>query len=254
MMASLALVPLTMSKARQPREMVTEKVTFSKLFNISPLSCLGVLTIGVASGSFWAMSPVCFKNSGLSTADVAMFISFVYLGGLVFQWPAGWLSDLINRKFVIALCSTITMITCAVIYYNLVDYTDNSQTLFILAFLYGAGNYPIYSLFVSLSNDAMPENMSFVRVSATLVTLQGVGMFLGPLLGSGVMSIFGDQSLLIFVIFAQLMICMLAIGRMFFGRVTTNTRKFVAVPTNTVASAMFDPRRKNRFFGFKKDI
>ena len=252
---SLSIMPLTLSKARQPREeMIKEKVPLKKLFRIFPLGSIGVFAIGLVSGSFWAMSPVFLKNAGLTTADVATFISFVYLGGLLFQWPAGWLSDLINRKFVIALCSTMTIVASYLLYLEIISYTGNVSMLFMIAVLYGAGNYPIYSLFVALANDAVPENMSFVKVSSTLQSLYGSGLLLGPLFGSAVMNFFGNNSLVLFVIFGQMVILAIAIGRMMFGKVINKTKKFVAIPATSVSSAMFDPRRKNRLFRFGKDF
>ena len=47
------------------------------------------------------MSAVFGTEKGLSVAQISAFVAAIYFGGLVFQFPIGWVSDRMDRRMLI---------------------------------------------------------------------------------------------------------------------------------------------------------
>ena len=100
--------------------------------------------------------------------------------------PIGWLSDRIDRRFLIIFVSTIggfCSILLFVISYNYVVY------LVFMFFIGGMVN-PLYSLFIAYTNDFL-EHDDMAAAAGGLVFINGLGAIIGPLAVGFLMSNFG---------------------------------------------------------------
>jgi MFS family permease len=52
----------------------------------------------------FGMASVWGAMEGLSVRDISIFIGAMYVGGLVLQYPIGWLSDRMDRRLLILGC------------------------------------------------------------------------------------------------------------------------------------------------------
>ncbi|NOR24030.1 MAG: MFS transporter [Desulforhopalus sp.] len=60
---------------------------------------------GMPIGTFFGMGAVYTTNIGLSVKDIPLFMSTLILGGFLFQYPLGWLSDYFGpRKVILFSC------------------------------------------------------------------------------------------------------------------------------------------------------
>ena len=90
---SFALIPITLSVGRAPPFEAPESIGVRALFRASPLGVGGAFLIGIAHSALYAMGPVFATEIGLDVERIALFIAVALFGGLVLQWPIGWLSD-----------------------------------------------------------------------------------------------------------------------------------------------------------------
>lgn len=230
---SLSLVPLSLSKAKQPVHLSDESFSFKKMYKTSPLATIAAIFYGMITGSFWGLGAVYLSSINIDSNQVAKIISVTLLGGLVFQWIIGYISDMFNRRIAIALCCFISLIF-SLIFANVTEY---GGWLIFIAFIFGGFTHPLYSLIVSLANDFVKAG-NFVKVSATLLNLNAIGSIIGPILVGYLMSI-SDSAFFYFLAFANFVILAFTIYRMNIGR---------KIPENTVENFTPLPKTSNVLF------
>ncbi len=57
----------------------------------------------VAVSAFFSMGAVFAVKAGLSVTETAIFMSVFIAFGALAQWPLGWISDKVDRRWVIFL-------------------------------------------------------------------------------------------------------------------------------------------------------
>ena len=106
-LVSFALIPITLSVGRAPAFEAPESIGIRALFRASPLGVAGAFLIGIAHSALYSMGPVYGTEIGLAVDRTALFIAVALFGGLVLQWPIGWLSDRFDRRKVIVAVAWI---------------------------------------------------------------------------------------------------------------------------------------------------
>jgi len=242
---SFSLIPVAGSRTPQPRMRKSENFTLKQLFQTSYLATTGVFTTGLINGSFWGLAPIYLSNIGMTDARVGWFIAFQYLGGLILQWPIGYLSDKIKRRSVIVVMLFISTIVSLYLYALT---PDGSMKLFILflagAFLFGGINSTLHSLFLAHANDFLKPNQ-VVKASGGLLTVHALGAMIGPLIATVFIEYFEDPGLVLFTACASLVAFSFSVFRLFTGRKVPKTTKawFVPVPRAEARVGKLDPRR-----------
>lgn len=194
-LVSLAALPVVLSTSASPRQVQDVQLDLPKLYRTSPAGMLGSLASGLANGSFWALAPVFAITVLSDVALTAWFMTAAVIGGAASQWPLGALSDRIDRRYVMAMCTAFGVAVSVAI----LTLGDSPQPLLIvlLGGLWGIGAFPLYSIAVAHSNDhAAPDE--FVVVSSGLLLMYGIGAVIGPLLASGLMQALGAVGLYAF--------------------------------------------------------
>jgi len=180
----LALLPTTISTASSPAPLSQVKLDLPLLYRNSPISFIAILLVGMANGAFGTLAPVFGDEVGLSGATIATLMSVTIFSGAIMQFPAGRLSDRMDRRYVLAGISAIAGASGLALF---VLAPDNMGTLFAIISLYGAMSYTLYSIIVAHAND-YAEADQFVAVSSGLLLLYGIGTIIGPTIGGIIMS------------------------------------------------------------------
>jgi len=209
-LVSLAAVPVVLSKSETPRPIEDAKLNFRYLYNNSTVGMLGSLVCGLANGSFWALAPVFSVAYSDDISLTANFMTAVVFGGAVGQWPLGWLSDRIDRRIVLGGISLVGVIIGAIMW--LMAPGLSSTGLIILAALWGAVAFPVYSISVAHANDRA-EAGDFVMVSAGLLLMYGIGAIIGPFIASMMMSFTSAGSLFLFTGIVHLLLAIYVLTR-----------------------------------------
>ena len=188
---SFALIPITLSVGRAPPFDAPEPIGIRALFRASPLGVAGAFLIGIAHSALYGMGPVFATEIGLDVERIALFIAVALFGGLVLQWPIGWLSDRFDRRRVIVAIAWIAATASIVAG---VGGIDSYAVLIAATALLGGMSMPLYSLCGAHTNDHLTPRQ-IVAASATLVLVGGIGLTMGPLLAALLMQAVGPQGI-----------------------------------------------------------
>ena len=184
---AFALVPIALTRASAPvYEGGGARISIRGLYRQSPFGVVAAFLCGVATSAFFTLGPVFAQRRDLDTAGVAAFMASGTLGGFLMAWPLGWLSDRLDRRFVIigaAVTATASLLTMMA----LVPDEASRWILYLCAGILGGTIVPTYSVVMAHVNDAVGEG-EFVAASGGLLIMQGVGAAVGPLLGGVAMS------------------------------------------------------------------
>ena len=184
---SLSLVPISLADRSRPAPPETFQFDLKAVWRISPNACVGVFAIGLTNSAFRLIGPIYAREMGLGVGDIALFVAAGILGGAVLQYPLGWMSDRIDRRWPVVLSTSGAML--AGLFLSLSPISGNFA-LFGGAFVFGAFALPLYSLSLAHANDrAAPSQM--LLVSAGLLFLFSIGATLGPLIASVVIQRYG---------------------------------------------------------------
>ncbi len=188
-MVSLAVIPILLSVTRAPQFDVMENVSILQLYRVSPLGVFGVLVTGMSMGAIYGMGAVYATDVGMSVKDVSLFMGTLIMGGFLFQYPLGWLSDRIGRRKVIIFCC----VGGAVVSFFAIGFTGEGILFLAVIATVGGLSMPLYSLCGVRINDYLtPTQM--VAASGTLVLLSATGAAIGSPLTAFTMEFFGPRA------------------------------------------------------------
>lgn len=189
-MFCLSLVPVSLSNRSKPKPPDGFKFDFKAVWQISPLACLGTLTIGLTNSAFRMIGPIYATEIGFDTQGVVLFMTAGIIGGAVMQYPLGYLSDKLGRR------KTVLMATLGAVLAGMFMsfFAGNSnQLIYAGAFMFGAFAFPLYSLSAAHANDRAQKGQ-FVVISAGLTFFFALGAIVGPYMASVVISQFGASA------------------------------------------------------------
>jgi MFS family permease len=81
MLASLAIIPVALTRSAQPAPIAIVRFRPVQLFRAAPVGLVASLVVGVANGAFWGLGPISAAGSGMNVRDVALFMSAATLAG-----------------------------------------------------------------------------------------------------------------------------------------------------------------------------
>ncbi|MEM7194691.1 MAG: MFS transporter [Pseudomonadota bacterium] len=183
---SFGLIPMLLTARPAPAFETTTKMTLGELFRASPLALISNMLTGMAHGTIFGLGAVYASQQGFSVDRVSLFMACILIGGLIFQWPLGWLSDRIERRKII---SGVALVSCAMALVA-VTLDSHSNAFLICIVVLGGTAMPLYSLCVAYANDRL-EPEQIVAASGSLVMVAGIGLTTGPILISLLMNEFG---------------------------------------------------------------
>ena len=187
---ALAIVPMAMTSVDPPVQPKSVRPRLLWLVRAAPISCFAVLAAGAANGASFALGPVFAVDIGMSPDRAPLFTSAIVVGSALGVFPAGVLSDRVDRRLVMAA----VMIAGAACEIMLARQTAPGLWLIGLGFLVGLTTYSLYTLAVSLANDgASPHDM--IIISVGLLFIYCVAAIAAPTIASVVMKSFGPQAL-----------------------------------------------------------
>ena len=154
------------------------------------------------------MAPVYAVSTGLSVADVSVFVTMIFAGGMVLQYPIGWLSDRMDRRHLII---ALTAAGCFAALFGSF-FSQNYVVLLLTALVLGGTSTPLYSLLVAYANDYLePEEMP--AASGGLMFLNGSGAMGGPIIAGFLMSRYGNHWFYITIAVLMLAVCIYGMYR-----------------------------------------
>jgi MFS family permease len=189
----LALVPTAISSTQTPRPLTSVSLDLRALWRNSPVAVFAVFFVGVSNSAFGALAAVYAGQVGLVLATVALFASLPVLVGAISQLPVGWLSDRMDRRWVlIGVCGLAVLTDIA-----FVVLAPEGRTLnLVLSAILGASIYAMYPILIAHANDHAPENTA-IQTSGGLLIVFGFGAIVGPVVAGFLMEQAGATGLFV---------------------------------------------------------
>ena len=149
----------------------------------------------------FGMAAVWGTLSLLTVKQIALFTSALYVGGLVLQYPVGYLSDRMDRRKIMLWLSVIAALVLAIATIFALPFWAH----LIVAAILGGITYPMYSLLIAYTNDFLSKDQ-MAAASAGLIFLNGFGAIFGPLVTGWLMGVVGTRGffLFMFVLYAAM--------------------------------------------------
>ena len=182
-LVSLAFMPILLAATPAPVFDTIRPLPFRRLFRISPLGCAGMLLTGGIFAAMFGMAAVWGAMVGLSVKQITIFVAALYLGGLVFQYPIGWLSDRIDRRKLILGLSVAGAVAMLLTFALPLPFAVQAGSAVVL----GGVINPLYSLLIAYTNDYLTKE-DMAAASAGMIFLNGLGAIGGPVVTGWMMA------------------------------------------------------------------
>lgn len=206
---SLSFAPILLSISPTPAFSTTKPLSLLEIMKISPLGCVGMFLLGGVFSAQFGMAPVYGAEAGLSVAQISTFVSVFFIAALLLQLPIGWISDRMDRRMLIFVCSVILGlggVLGAVMGHVFV-------VLLVAAFFIGGMSNPLYSLLIAYTNDFL-EHEDMAAAAGGLVFINGLGAVAGPVLTGWLMGVVGPWGFFGFITFLAFAMALYALYRM----------------------------------------
>lgn len=188
---SISLVPVALTRIREPTPVKQIKLKLRDVYHTSSLGFMGSLISGLLGSLFWSLGPLFARLSDMTELGIALFMSTAILGGILLQWPIGYWSDRTDRRTAIMLVSFVSVIASMLV---ILAPVTSIYWLAICMFVYGGMMFSIYPLSVAHTNDH-PDATDRVAITTNLLFVFGIGAALGPAIGGFLMHVLGRYTL-----------------------------------------------------------
>lgn len=204
-LVSIAFAPILLSISPTPAFENTKGMSLRELFTLSPLGFVGIMVVGGVFSAMFGMAAVFGSEAGLSVGEISVFVSMFYIGGLVLQFPIGWISDRLDRRMLVLIVSGFA--GCAAF---LPIFTGaNYQAYLVAAFIVGGMTNPLYALLLAYVNDFLDVD-DMAAASAGLMFINGIGAIMGPVVTGWIMNVLGPLGF--FAYMGTLLLALLGYG------------------------------------------
>ncbi len=239
-LVSLAVVPILITVGKTPEFSAPERISLRRIFQISPLSVIGLTFNGMSIAMVFGMGAVYGKSIGMSSSEISYFMTAPVIGAMLLQYPVGRLSDRFDRRVVILSVSAMAAGTLLLAWHlGLGQFT----LLLICMFVFGGFLFPMYSLCIAHANDFLtPSQM--VAVASGLVMMSGAGAVIGSPLAALSLEYLGVSSFFPLLATTQIATAIFVVIRMTRRRAipTVAQGPFVAIPeVSTAVAANLNP-------------
>ncbi len=190
-----ALLPLTLTTAKQPETPDAPRLRPKLAAQRSPLAAAGVVVAGLSSASFRMVGPIYGQEVGLSAGQIAWFLAAFVLGGAIAQYPAGWLADKFDRRWVLIWLSAASMASCAI---TVMASGVGTAGIMLTAGLFGLTSFPIYSVAAAHAHD-FADASERVELSAALMFYFALGAIAAPFTASALIDAYGPSGLFLMI-------------------------------------------------------
>lgn len=224
---SIAVVPILLSTTPQPQiETDTARLGLTALWRKTPLGSAGCFFAGIGSGIMFGMGAVYIRQLGLGVGMISAFMAAIMLGGAVFQWPVGKLSDAFDRRHVILGVALATSAAAVALHMTVLA----GNGLILAGFVLGGLASTLYPLSLSYANDWLDADQ-MVSASSGLVTFYGAGALFGPL-GTGVlMGAIGPVGFVVYIVALMMVVAGFTAYRMTLNDGPDSQEDFLYAPS-----------------------
>lgn len=185
--AALSIMPVGLTRLRPPPPPETASISIGTVWRISPVALVGMLAVGGLTMMIAGFTPIHLAASGYDKGEIALLMLALPLGTLLVQLPAGWLSDRVDRRYVLA-GAAITVAIVGIV----VHQWDGSPILVLIGIyvIWAGAAESIYSISNAHASDRA-ERGELVQVASTMLFAWSLSGFLTPAVATTLTAIHG---------------------------------------------------------------
>ncbi len=202
--AALSMVPICFTNVEQPDPPKAQPIALVEQFATAPAAVIASFGAGLVNGGVLALAPLyAAQHYGANAA--AEFYSAAFAGSLLLQWPAGRLSDRVDRRLVIAALAALAALSAFALALWSGQLLNWSAVL--LFFAWGAGALSFYGIAVAhMADRAEPGRLA--QSAAGLLFVWAGGSIIGPILMGPLVDWFDVAGMFWFAGAAALAVCL----------------------------------------------
>lgn len=237
-----ALLPLTLTTAKQPETPASPRLRPRLAVDRSPLAAAGVVVAAISSASFRMVGPIYGQEVGLSAGQIAWFLSAFVLGGALAQFPVGWLADKYDRRWVLIWLSVAAIVSAMI---TVAAAGTGTVGVMLCAGLFGLTTFPIFSVAAAHAHD-FASNEERVELSAALMFFYALGAILAPYLASVLIENYGPGALFLMISASHAVLVVFGLTRMRARAAPRDRTRFVSTPRTTFTVGRLFGRIRSR--------
>ncbi len=205
-----SILPLALTRAPQPETPSAPRLRPHLAWEMSPLAVAGVLVAALSGASFRMVGPIYGQEVGLAASQIGLFLAAFVAGGAIAQYPAGWLADRYDRRWVLVWLSVAAIVSCGV-----TVAASGLGTIGVMsaAAFFGFTTFPVYSVAAAHAHDFATSDER-VELSAALMFFYAVGAIAAPWLTSRLIDGFGPSALFYFISAGHVLLVVFGLSRM----------------------------------------
>ncbi|MDW4496635.1 MFS transporter [Sulfitobacter sp. D35] len=236
-----ALLPLTLTTARQPTTPASPRLRPGLATARSPLAAAGVIVAALSSASFRMIGPVYGQEVGLSAGQIAYFLAAFVLGGALAQYPVGWIADKYDRRSVLIWLSVAAIASSAV---TVAASGLGSAAIMLSAGVFGATTFPIYSVAAAHAHDFASDEER-VELSAALMFYFALGAIAAPYLASYLIELYGPDAMFMLIAAGHALLVIFGFTRMRARPAPERRTRYVWAPRTSFLIGLLTRRNRS---------
>ncbi|WP_425040826.1 MFS transporter [Primorskyibacter sp. S187A] len=237
-----AILPLALTKQSPPTVATAPRLRPMLAVRRSPLAAAGVVVAALSSASFRMVGPIYGSEVGLAADQIANFLAAFVLGGALAQWPAGWLADRYDRRWVLIWLSGAAILSCGL---TMLLQGGGTQAVMLAAFIFGLTTFPIFSVASAHAHDfASPDER--VELSAALMFFFALGAIAAPATASMLIEVFGPGALFAMVALGHAVLVFFGLVRMLARPTATERTAYIYAPRTSFTIGRLLSRERDK--------
>ncbi len=239
--SALSVIPLSITKAKSPVLEAPSALGFREIFDLTKTGAIGCMCSGMILSCIYGLLPLYIIKEMHDNNLVALGMFLVIFGGMLFQYPIGRLSDLIERRKVLFVLCLASITACL----SIIS-TPNSMISFYLAiFILGGVTFTLYPISISHACDSL-EQKDITSGTQALLLFYSIGAICGPLVAPIFIRTLGSSGLFIFFISISLFLTYILSWRKAVTEVVLPDEPFINVTTTSPIILELDPRGNDK--------
>lgn len=243
---ALSLAPMCLTRRGEPPHPKTAPLSLVSLFRLAPAAVIAAFMAGVINSGTLSLLPVfalrMSPGPGLATNTAALAMAAAWLGGLLTQWPAGRISDRVDRRLVVAVMAGVSALAALAL--GVMTGHGPYWLMITLLALWGGGSLSFYGIAMAHAIDrATTEQIS--RIMSGMLFVWAAGSVIGPpISGLAFRSGLGPGGLFMLAAVLSLLVVISMLTRRTQRDQTeaADQEPWKIAQPNSVAGADFDPR------------
>lgn len=247
----LSVIPISVTPIKAPQIDEPKALGMKKLYKVSPTGVFGCLVAGAFISSTYGLLPVYVLDAGgIALNNVATVMSLNILGGVILQYPLGYLSDRMDRRLtIIILCAIAAVICMLILVIDKTSFLQKDVAYFVnltLVFILGGATFCLYPISMNHVCDYIDKG-EIIEATQGLTVAYGLGSVIGPLIIAYVMKLVSAFGFFIGMSILFALTALYTGYRVIKSKnpLETQDTGFIALPQTTPIVSELEPRLKD---------